>query len=104
MKPFPKGDRSGRFVVLASGFARDEGAILIRANACLLGATLKAGKRIWQALSPSLCAYLVVASGRIEVDGEPMRPLDGAAITKVPAVETTAHEDSELVMVDTGQV
>jgi hypothetical protein len=104
MKQFPKGDRSGRFVVLASGFARDEGALPIRANARLLGATIKAGERIWQALSPSRCAYLAVASGRIEVNGELMGPLDGAAITKVPAVEITALEDSELVMVDTGQV
>jgi redox-sensitive bicupin YhaK (pirin superfamily) len=91
-------------VVLASGFARDEGALPIRANARLLGATLKAGERVWQALSPSHCAYLVVASGRIEVNGEPMGRLDGAAITKVPVVEITALEDSELVMVDTGQV
>jgi hypothetical protein len=33
-----------------------------------------------------------------------MGPLDGAAITKVPAVEIIALEDSGLVMVDTGQV
>jgi redox-sensitive bicupin YhaK (pirin superfamily) len=103
-KRFPKGDRSGHFVVLASGFDSDEGALPIRANARLLGATIKAGERIWQALSPSRCAYLAVASGRIEVNGELMGPLDGAAITKVPAVEITALEDSELVMVDTGQV
>ena len=90
--------------LVASGFARDEGALPIRANARLPGAMLKAGERIWQALSPSRCAYLVVASGRIEVNGEPMGPLDGAAITKVPAVEIIALEDSGLVMVDTGQV
>ncbi|SMG50020.1 pirin family protein [Paraburkholderia susongensis] len=103
-KPFPKSDRSGRFVILASGFAEDEGALPIRADARLLGATLKAGESIRQALSSSRCAYLVVASGRIEVDGEPMGALDGVAITEVPAVEITALEDSELVMVDTGQV
>ncbi|MFP3740464.1 pirin family protein, partial [Burkholderia sp. SIMBA_019] len=37
-RPFPRGDRSGRFVVLASGFADDEGALPIRANARVFGA------------------------------------------------------------------
>jgi redox-sensitive bicupin YhaK (pirin superfamily) len=101
-KRFPKGDRSGHFVVLASGFDSDEGALPIRANARLLGATLKAGEYIRQALGPSHRAYLVVASGRIEVDGEPMGPLDGVAVTKVAVAQISALEDSELVMVDTG--
>ncbi|RDK08939.1 pirin family protein [Cupriavidus lacunae] len=100
-KPFPKSDRSGRFAVLASGFADDREALPIRANARLLGATLKAGERIRQQLSPSRSAYLVVASGRIEIDGEPMGPLDGAAITNATAAEIMALEDSELVMVET---
>jgi hypothetical protein len=43
-----------------------------------------------------------VASGRIEVNGEPVGPLDGVAITKVAAVQISALEDSELVMVDAG--
>jgi redox-sensitive bicupin YhaK (pirin superfamily) len=52
----------------------------------------------------SVAAYLAVASGRIEINGESMSSLDGAAITQVQAVEITALEDSELVMVDTGKV
>jgi hypothetical protein len=43
-----------------------------------------------------------VASGRIEVNGEFMGPLDGAAITRVAAVVLSALEDYELVMTDTG--
>ena len=43
-KPFPKGDRSGRFVTLASGFADDADALPIRTDARVLGATLKAGE------------------------------------------------------------
>ncbi|WP_179404355.1 pirin family protein [Burkholderia guangdongensis] len=101
-KPFPKGDRSGRFVVLASGFAGDEDALPIRADARVLGATLKAGEQARQALGPSRRAYLVVASGRIEVNGEHMGPLDGVAITNVAQADISAVEDSELVMVDAG--
>ena len=103
-KPFPRSDRSGRFVVLASGFPEDEGALPIRADARVMGAMLKAGESVRQALGSSRCAYLVVSSGRIEVNGELMGPLDGAAITQVATAEITALEDSELVMVDTGPV
>lgn len=101
-RTFPKSNRSGRFAVLASGFAGDEGALPIRANARLLGTSLKAGERVRQAVDPSRRAYLVVASGRIEVDGELMGPLDGAAITDVAVVNISALEDSELVMVEAG--
>ncbi|QVN19550.1 pirin family protein [Burkholderia pyrrocinia] len=101
-KQFPKGDRSGRFVVLASGFAGDDGALPIRADARVLGATLKAGERVRQGLDASRRAYLVAASGRIDVNGERVGPLDGVAITNETALDITAVEDSELVMVDAG--
>lgn len=101
-RSFPRGNRSGRFVVLASGFASDEGALPIRADARLLGATLKAGQRVRHELGPARRAYLVAASGRIEINGEPVGPFDGVAITKVAAAEVSALEDSELVMVDAG--
>ncbi|MGU7770035.1 pirin family protein [Burkholderia sp. MR1-5-21] len=101
-RPFPKGERSGSFAVLASGFADDAQALPIRADARLLGATLKAGERVRQMLEPTRRAYLVVASGRVEVNGERMGPRDGVAITEVAAAEIVAFEDSELVMVDAG--
>ncbi len=101
-RPFPRSDRSGRFAVLASGFDGDREALPIRADARLLGASLRAGAGIRQPLAPSRRAYLVVASGRIEIDGEPMGPLDGTAITHAAAAGITALEDSELVMVETG--
>jgi redox-sensitive bicupin YhaK (pirin superfamily) len=94
-RAFPKSDRSGRFVVLASGYAEDEGALPIRADARL------AGERVRQAFVSGSCAYLVAASGRIEIDGEMVGPLDGVAITNVAASDISALEDSELVLVET---
>ncbi|AIO31040.1 pirin family protein [Burkholderia pseudomultivorans] len=101
-RPFPRSDRSGRFVVLASGFAGDEEALPIRADARVLGAMLKTGERIRHVRDASSSAYLVVASGRIEIDGEIVGPLDGVAITQTTAIEIVALEESELVMVDAG--
>src|SRR3954471_8447034 len=43
-KPFPRGERAGRFVTLASGLPDDEDALPIRTAARVAGATLKAGE------------------------------------------------------------
>lgn len=101
-RKFPKDDRSGRFVVLASGFSSDEGALPIRADARVLAVTLKASEKTHYELASSRSAYLVVASGKVVVNGESMDAFDGVAITQVTNVEIVAFEDSELVMVDTG--
>ena len=60
-KPFPKSDRSGRFVTLATGFAEDDDALPIGADARVLGATLKAGDVAEYALGAKRHAYLVPA-------------------------------------------
>jgi hypothetical protein len=100
-KPFPKSDRAGRFAVLAGGLAEDQEALPIRADARVLAAMLKARARIRQPLGPMRHAYLVVVSGRIEVDGEPMGTLDGVAITNAAEFEVCTFEDSELLLVET---
>jgi redox-sensitive bicupin YhaK (pirin superfamily) len=58
-QPFPKGDRSGRFVTLASGFDEDADALPIRPDARVLGATLKAGGSVDHALGAQRHGYLV---------------------------------------------
>jgi redox-sensitive bicupin YhaK (pirin superfamily) len=99
-KPFPKGDRSGRFVTLASGFEGDADALPIRTDARVLGATLKAGETVEYALGAERHGYLVPASGAVEVNGVRLDARDGAAIQKEATLKVTALEDSELVLVD----
>lgn len=101
-RTFPKADRAGSFAVLASGFAEDSGALQIRADARVLGATLRAGTTLRHPLAALPHAYLVVASGHIEIDGEPMGPLDGVAISAATAIDLSASQDSELVLVEAG--
>jgi quercetin 2,3-dioxygenase len=99
-QPFPKADRSGRFVTLASGFDGDGEALPIRAPARVLGATVKAGETVDYALGQGRHGYLVPASGAVDVNGVRIDARDGAAIKDVTAVRITALENSELVMVD----
>jgi redox-sensitive bicupin YhaK (pirin superfamily) len=97
---FPKADRSGRLVPLASGFENDADALPIRARARVLGATLKVGETVEYALGERRHGYLVPASGVVEVNGLRIDTRDGAAIKDVAVVRITAIKDSELVMVD----
>ena len=98
-KPFPKGDRSGKFVTLASGFAGDGDALPIRANARVMGATLKAGERVEHIVGAGRHAYLVPAVGTIEIDGQRVNARDGAALSG-GSYTIAAIEDAEIVLVD----
>ncbi len=99
-KPFPKGDRSGKFVTLASGFPEDTDALPIRTDARVLGATLKAGEVIDYPLGAARKGYLVPAAGAVEVNGVRLEARDGAAISDEAALTIKALEDAEVVMVD----
>src|SRR4051794_40437836 len=99
-KPFPKGDRAGRFVTLASGFDDDAEALPIRADARVLGASLKAGESAEYQLGAGHHAYLVPAKGSVEVNGVGIDARDGAAISDETVLRVTAIEDAEIVLVD----
>jgi redox-sensitive bicupin YhaK (pirin superfamily) len=99
-KPFPKADRAGRFVTLASGIKGDSDALPIRTSARVLGATLKAGQQAEYRLA-GRHAYLVPATGKVEVNGVAAATGDGIAIADESVVHVTAMEDAELVVVDT---
>ncbi|MCO6059381.1 pirin family protein [Pseudomonas sp. MOB-449] len=99
-RPFPKGDRSGSFVTLASGIDEGDDALHIRANARLAAATLKAGQTAEYRLEKGRQAYLVAAQGRYEVNGVAAEARDGVAVRDVEVLRFIASEDSEIVLVD----
>jgi quercetin 2,3-dioxygenase len=75
---FPKADRAGRLIVLASGDPKN-GALLIRADARILGATTQ---------------------GVVLVNGQRVVVGDGIAAVDEPELTITAEEDTEFVLVD----
>ncbi len=104
-KPFPKGDRSGKFVTLASGFKGDEDSLPIRTPARLLGATLLKDQS--ETYTPVAAPegqtrhlYLVVARGKISVNGVELDERDGAAIKDEATLDIRALEDAEVVLLD----
>jgi quercetin 2,3-dioxygenase len=98
-RKFPKGDRAGEWIVLASGFG-DEGALPINANARVLGATLNAGAQLSYDLYGGHHAYLVPATGIIRIDGQIASARDGIAIGGGSPLLIEAIDEAELVMVD----
>lgn len=99
-KPFPKTDRAGSFVTLASGMEGDVDALPINANARVSGATIKAGETLRYKLGEGRKAYLVPATGKVDVNGVTAKARDGVAIRDIEEIILTAVKDSEIVLVD----
>ena len=99
-RPFPKHDRAGRLVVLASGYGGDAEALPFRAAARVLGATLKQGQAVDYEVAAQRYLYLVPAAGRVLVNGVAIDAGDGAAIRDIQHLTITAVSDSEVVLVD----
>lgn len=99
---FPKGDRAGALVTLASGFEDDQGAgaLPIRQDARVLAATLQKGASVEYPLAAGRNAYLALAKGRARVNGIELGPRDGAAIADENAIRIEADDDAEIVLVD----
>jgi redox-sensitive bicupin YhaK (pirin superfamily) len=99
-KPFPKGPRAGRLVALASGYVEDADALPIRADARVLGATLKAGGTLEYVAKADRHLYLAPARGSVEVNGVRAEAGDGLAITDETTLTIRALGDAEVVLVD----
>lgn len=99
---FPKEDRAGSLVTLASGFEEDQrnGALPIRQDARLLAATLNKGQSASYALGEGRYAYVALAKGSASVNGVTLGPRDGAAIRNEAELRIEADDDAEIVLVD----
>ncbi len=99
-KPFPKAQRDGQFVVLASGYEGDEDALSIRTDGRLAAVTLKEGQTAEYAIAEGRQVYLVPATGAIQVNGAVASARDGVAVREESLLKVTALEDSEVILVE----
>jgi quercetin 2,3-dioxygenase len=98
---FPKHDRVNQFVVLASGYPGDSDALPIRADARVLGATLRAKTQVKCELGDFAFAYLAPARGAVAVNGQRLAVGDGIAALDEFHLTISAEEDSEVIFVVT---
>lgn len=99
-KSFPKIDRAGQLVVLASGFERDVDALPIRSRARVLGAILRPGEHLDYTFEAGRRGYLVPTRGSLEINGIRLGARDGAAIKDTASLGLKALQEVELVLVD----
>lgn len=99
-RAFPKGERAGELVPLASGRPGHEGALPIAQDAAVLGATLSAGQAVTHRLEPGRQAYLVGATGRFRVNGVEAAARDGVVVRDADTVTILALEEGEILLAD----
>lgn len=99
MRKFPKADRAGTWVALASGFG-DEGALAINADARVFGATVAAGGQSAVEIAEGNRAYLVIAHGAALIDDVPVGTGDGAAL-RPGHYNLQSVDGAEIVLVET---
>jgi redox-sensitive bicupin YhaK (pirin superfamily) len=101
-KTFPKGERAGSLEVLASGLDGDleNGALYIRSNGRLSGATLKAGDSITHQMADDFLGYLVVSEGRLTINGIDLDKRDAAAINGESLLAIRAVSDAEFLLAE----
>ncbi|MBN8501076.1 MAG: pirin family protein [Sphingomonadales bacterium] len=99
-RPFPRDNRDGQFVTLASGMPDDADALPINTNGRVAAAFVKAGETVRYDTAPDRHLYLVAATGRVRIGEVEANARDGVAITGESRIEVTALEDAELVLVD----
>jgi quercetin 2,3-dioxygenase len=98
-KKFDAAGRDGKFQVLASRDGRD-GSLSIHADAALLAADLKAGEAAEYELGEGRGAYVQVAEGAIELNGQKLERGDGAMVEGESALRFAAGSDAHVLLFD----
>ena len=97
---FPKSDRAGHFITLASGRGT-KGSLELRCDAEVLGASLFAGTVTNYDFRPGDLGYLVVSSGAVKVNGACATMGEGIVLREEATIRIEALQDTELVFVIT---
>jgi quercetin 2,3-dioxygenase len=99
-RKFPKADRAGRLIELASGDPKNAETLFIGADARIMGATLLAGSVLSHAPDRYRHSYLAPARGAVIVNGRQVEAGEGIAAIDEPGLTITAENDAEFILVD----
>ena len=98
-KLFPDAERRGKLRVVASPDGRD-GSVTIHQDALVHASLLERGERVSYSLPSTRHAWVHVARGTVDVNGQSLREGDGAAISDEDRLDLTARESSEVLLFD----
>jgi redox-sensitive bicupin YhaK (pirin superfamily) len=98
-KSFPEVEKRGKFRLIASSDGA-EGSVKINQDAKLFVALLAPGEEVTQSLGDKRHAWLQVAKGEVELNGQKLHQGDGAAISEEKKLTIKATEDAEVLLFD----
>jgi redox-sensitive bicupin YhaK (pirin superfamily) len=96
---FKPEERQGKLKLITSGDGR-EGSVLIRQDADLYAAHLAPGDVVTHALRPGRGAWVHVATGSVDLNGQTLHAGDGAALEQEPEIRLTGKADAEVILFD----
>jgi quercetin 2,3-dioxygenase len=98
-KAFSDADRRGQLRLVASPDGRD-GSVTIHQDATLSASLLSRDQRVEHTLGKNRYAWVQVARGSVELDGEKLVAGDGAAIRGPGTLPIKGVDDAELLLFD----
>jgi redox-sensitive bicupin YhaK (pirin superfamily) len=96
---FPLAERRGRFVPLVTPDGRD-GSLMAHQDGLLFGAVLTPGERLRHGLAAGRRAYVQVARGSVDIDGQRLDSGDGLAVEDVTMLSFSGIETAEILLFD----
>lgn len=95
----PAAERQGRLKLVGSSDGRD-GSVTIRQDTALYAGLFKTGEGATLQLAPGRTAWVQVAKGAVDLNGQALGEGDGAAVRKEAELKLTATADAEVLVFD----
>lgn len=100
-KRFGREDKLNRLLLVGSREGR-EGSVVIHRDVDLFASVLESGRELSHRVRADRTAWLQVAGGSLQLNGEPMGPGDGAAVDGPEELVLLADADAEFLLFDMG--
>ena len=98
-KAFTETDRRGRLRLVASRDGRD-GSVTVHQDASVYAALLEPGERVAHEPAAGRHAWVHVARGTVELNGQTLREGDGASVSGERRLEVAAKDPAEVLVFD----
>src|ERR1700754_1193455 len=98
-KAFSEDERRGRLRLIASDDGR-EGSVLVHQDVSLFASVLPAGQEVSHTIDPRRYAWIQVARGSVQVNGEKANQGDGLVVVAESALTIQAREPAEILLFD----
>lgn len=98
-KFFVDEQKQGKLCLIASADGR-EGSVKVHQDVSVYGAVVDNGQEVHHHLATNRHAWIQVARGAVEVNGEKLEQGDGAAISSEPTLTVAGQERSEILLFD----